>query len=411
MMVFSHRIQDEATKALNQKSSGRCWIFAALNALRVHMIRKYKLDESFEFSQTYLFWADKLEKSNYFLEAVLETLQVGSPEDKALDGRLFQWLLHAPVQDGGQWDMLVALIRKYGLLPKTVFPEAFHSGASAQLNSILTGRLREFARELVELYAKGISGDALRQAKTQMLLDVYRIVTVVLGDPPRAFDWAFRDKEKAFKCFEKLTPQTFAEEFAEVTHWIYPCVSLIHDPRNPYMQTYTVRFLGNVWESPPVLYVNVPIERIEEIARIEIVEKNKPVWFGCDVGKRCLRSSGILSTELFDFEGAFGQPAPGVSTKADRLRYGDSAMTHAMVLTGVNIATNSAPTHWRVENSWGDESGGDKGFFSMSAEWFREYVYQIVVDRETLPEDIRFALEKTTPVVLPPWDPMGALAQ
>lgn len=445
-MVFSHRIENEAPKALSQKSSGRCWIFAALNALRVQIIRKYKLEDSFELSQTYLFWADKIEKCNYFLEAVLEVLERGSDEERALDGRLFQWLLQAPVQDGGQWDMIVALIRKYGLLPKNVFPEAHNSTSSGDLRNLLTGRLREFARELREMHSRGASLDALRSEKTRMLSDLHRILTICLGDPPETFDWVFRDKDKKAACLPGMTPHRFAEEVAEVPRWVYPCVSLINDSRNPYYQTYTVRFLGSVWEAPPVLYLNLPIERLEVIARDSLVLRNRPVWYGCDVGKRLLRTSGLMSTAIWDYELAFSQAPPGVSNKADRLCYGDSSMTHAMVLTGVNLVDPSgamlkgqiptdskkdttaedikpAPpilsasdldkssiTHWRVENSWGDEIGTEKGFFSMTRDWFREFAFQIVVEREALDAKEDAALRDTTPIVLPPWDPMGALA-
>lgn len=395
--VFSHKV-DAENKAANQKSSGRCWIFAALNVLRQQLVKKYKLEPDFEMSQAYLFWCDKLEKANYFLEVVLATLE------EETDGRLLQFLLRAPVQDGGQWDMLVALVEKYGLMPKSVYPESHHSGNSSQLNWLLTSRLREFAWRLRAMHREGRPLQHLQETRKEMLVEIHRILTIVLGEPPTTFDWSFRDKDKEYKTFRGLTPLSFASEHTDAKAYS-DGVSLIHDPRNEYYRLYTVQYLGNVVGGRPVLYVNLPVESLKEYAMASI-KAGKSVWFGCDIGRFTHRQSGVMNMRIFDYELAFGIQH-GLS-KSDRLHYGESAMTHAMVLTGVNVGADDKPTHWRVENSWGDDHG-DKGYLSMSDDWFDQYTYQVVIERSLLPEKVLEVL-KQAPIVLPPWDPMGALA-
>lgn len=393
--VFSERLEMEA-KVTNQKVSGRCWIFAALNTLRLEVMKKYSL-EDFELSQSYLFWCDKLEKANWFLENILKTL------DEELSGRLLQFLLVDPVQDGGQWDMAVNLIEKYGIVPKNVFPESAHSGNSRQLNWLITVKLREFARRLREMHKNGKSMEELRNEKSIMLAAIYNILVITLGAPPKSFDWTFSNKDKKFCSFKDLTPLTFLKEHVGVD--LRKFVSLVHDPRNEYGRLYTVRSLGNVAEGRPVLYVNLPVEELKKYA-IKTIQAGREVWFGCDVSKFCHRQSGILDLDIFDYAGAYGVDFE--LDKADRLRYGESAMTHAMAFSGVHLEEDH-PLRWRIENSWG-EDGGDKGYFCMTDAWFTEYVYQVVVDRDFLSEEQRKILEQT-PIVLQPWDPLGALAK
>jgi bleomycin hydrolase len=252
--IFSDRLETEA-KVANQKSSGRCWLFAATNILRLNVMKKYNLEE-FEFSQAYLFWCDKLEKGNWFLENVLNTL------DEELDGRLVQFILKDPVQDGGQWDMVVNLIEKFGLMPKGVFAESAHSGNSARLNWLITVKLREFACQLRGMHEKGQPLKELRTTKEKMLSEIYNIVTISLGEPPQTFEWSFRNKDKKFQSFKNLTPLTFYQE--HVGEPIGDLVSLINDPRHEYEMLYTVQYLGNVAGGRPVLYLNLKIEELKK---------------------------------------------------------------------------------------------------------------------------------------------------
>ncbi len=394
--TFSHEIT--SGPITHQRQSGRCWIFAGLNTLRIPLMRDKKIKE-FEMSQTYLMFWDKLEKSNYFLETIMDTA------DEPTDSRLIAWLLQAPVQDGGQWDMLVNLINKYGLVPKYVMPETFHSSQSMPMNRLLTIKLREDAAILRQAHQSGSSPDELAATKEAMVSDIYQILAHFLGEPPHEFTFEYRDEDKVFHQELRLTPQEFYQQFVGVNLADY--VSLIHAPTadKPFGRTYTVQYLGNVRGGQPVRYLNVDINTLKDAAQAQILH-DEPVWFGCDVGKMSDRESGIMDPALFDFSQALG--VSFTMDKAQRLDYGESQMTHAMVLTGVNLL-DGHPNRWKVENSWGTDPGHN-GFFVMSDHWFDEYLYQVVINKKYLSAELREAFRQD-PIMLPPWDPMGSLAQ
>jgi len=394
--TFSHEI--ETGPITNQRASGRCWMFAGLNALRVPVKERCGLKE-FELSQAYQMFWDKFERANYFLESILETL--GEP----LDGRLVSWLLESPLNDGGQWDMFVNLVEKYGVVPKAVMPETFHSGSSGGMNRLLVVKLREDAARLREAHrAERASAEVLRGRKQEMLGEIYRMLAQFLGEPPARFDFEYRDQDKGFHRESGLTPLEFYARYVGLDLDAY--VSLIHAPTadKPFGRTYTVRFLGNVRGGREVLYLNVEIGTLKETALRQLTA-GEPVWFGCDVGKMSDRDSGVMDAALYDYAGVLGVPLH--LDKAARLDYGESRMTHAMVFTGVNVV-EGRPSRWKVENSWGKEPGHD-GYFVMSDAWFDEYMYQVVVRKEYLPAASRAALSQP-PIRLQPWDPMGALA-
>ena len=396
--TYSHLI--ETPEATNQKSSGRCWLFAGLNTLRLLAMKEMNV-ERFELSQSYLMFWDKLEKSNFFLESIIETV------DEPLDGRLVQWLLANLVSDGGQWDMFVNLIEKYGVVPKSVMLETNSSSKSGLMNAALTAKLREDARDLRQLHGEGESAEALRQAKGRMMEDLYAMLCIHLGKPPSSFVWEWRDKDKAFHRHEgPITPRGFFEKYVGAD--LDDMVCLIHAPTQdkPYRKMYTVQYLGNVVGGHPVRYLNVDIEPLKQ-ATAEMIVDGQVVWFGCDVGKSMERELGVLDPAIYDYELLYGTPFN--LDKAARLDYGHSRMTHAMVLTGVDLDGSGKPIKWRVENSWGTERG-DKGYMLMSDSWFDEYVYEVAVSRRFLSADLLAVLD-TEPVVLPPWDPMGALAR
>lgn len=392
--TFSHLVKP-LVPITNQKASGRCWLFAALNAMRLPLMRKYHL-EKFEFSQTYLFFWDKLEKANYFLENIIQL------REEELGCRLMSWLLARPHEDGGQWDMLVNLVEKYGLVPQEAMPESYHSGSSAKLNWLLNYKLREYAKELRE--SPATSSSQLRKIKLGMLEDVYRLLAIHLGEPPKRFDWRFHPKKGSFREFHDLTPQAFYSK--HVPYKIEDKVCLIHAPTadKSYYKSYTVQYLGNVLEGHPVRYVNVPIDQLGN-ATLKSLKSGEAVWFGCDVAKDFHRDLGYLDTELYDYQLLLDLDL-GLS-KGDRLAYGESCMSHAMLFTGVDILKGKA-NRWRVENSWGDKAG-EKGFFTMTNCWFNEHVYEVVVDKKFLSKKVQNILGRK-PIVLPPWDPMGSLA-
>ena len=393
--TFSHEI--ETGKITAQKASGRCWLFAGLNTLRLAVMRKLNLD-TFEFSQNYSMFWDKLEKANYFLESILDTVE------EEVDSRLVMWLLGAPVNDGGQWDMFVNLLEKYGAVPKHVMPETYQSSNTGVMNYVLTVKLREDAARLREGFRLGRSMDALRAMKEEMLGEIYRILCRCLGEPPQRFDFEYRDKDKNFYRDANLTPQEFLHKYVDVKLDDY--VSIINAPTadKPYGKTYTVQYLGNVKGGRDVLYLNVDIQTLKAAALAQLMD-NEPVWFGCDVGKMMDRDTGIMDLRMFDYSGALDVQF-GLN-KAERLDYRESAMTHAMVFTGVNVV-DGKPVRWKVENSWGTDPG-NQGFFIMSDAWFDEYLYQVVVNKKYLSAELQVALEQK-PIELKPWDPMGSLA-
>lgn len=394
--TYSHTVK--AGAATSQNGSGRCWMFAGLNLFRMRAAESMNL-EDFEISQNYpMFW-DKLEKSNYFLESILKTLDLPASD------RLIAWLISSPIQDGGQWDMFVNLIRKYGVVPKEVMPETESSSATGQMNDRITWKLREYAVRLREAHAAGADRADLIVQKQTMLDEVYRMLSIHLGEPPTEFVWQWRDKDKEFHRDGLLTPHQFLEKHCSPN--FNEMVCLIHCPQDTkeYDHLYTIDYLGNVVGGDIIRYLNVNVDTLKS-ATVKMIKEGKPVWFGCDVGKTFDRDLGMMDLDLFDYKGVYGLDF-GMD-KAQRLDYGQSLMTHAMVLTGVDLDDDGNPLKWRVENSWGDK-GGDKGFMMMTDAWFDEYLYEVVVDRSFVSEEI-LALLDGTPTALPPWDPMGSLA-
>lgn len=394
--VFSIDLTKDAVS--NQKASGRCWMFAALNTFRHKLISDFKL-ENFELSQAHTFFWDKYEKSNWFLEQIIATA------DQEIGSRKVKFLLDTPQQDGGQWDMVVALFEKYGVVPKSVYPESISSSASRELNQYLNKLLRQDAQLLRDLLAKGASPEEVQTQKENLLQEIFNFLAVNLGLPPRSFDFAYRDKDNVYHRDTNVTPQAFYEKYVGLKLSDY--VSIINAPTTdkPYNKSYTVELLGNVVGAPAVRYLNVEMNRFKELA-IAQLKAGESVWFGSDVGQSSNRQTGIMATNTYDFSSGLGIHFH--QDKAGRLDYSESLMTHAMVLTGVDLDDNELPLKWKVENSWGDKVG-DKGYFVASDSWMDEYTYQIVVRKEFLtPEEL--AAYQAQPQVLAPWDPMGALA-
>jgi bleomycin hydrolase len=385
-------------KVTNQERSGRCWLFAGLNLLRVGAMHKMGLKE-FEFSQNYAMFWDKIERANYFLEAVIETA------DRELGDRTIAFLLQSAAEDGGQWNMFAALVGKHGLVPKSVMPETQSSSNTGRMNAILRSQLRQGARAVRAAYAAG-GAAAARAEKAEILRVIYRVLCIHLGTPPERFDWQWTDKDREFHRDGVLTPQEFAAKYVELPVADYVC--LVHDPRatSPQGRTFTVEYLGNVIGAPPVTYLNVDVPLLKRLTAASL-SAGEPVWFGCDVGKMMSNEYGIWDAALYDLPSVYDTPFD--LDKAARLEYGESQMTHAMLFTGVDLGADGASRRWRVENSWGSDTGRD-GFYTMNDSWFDEYVFEIAARRSALPPELQAALD-TEPIVLPAWDPMGALAR
>ena len=386
-------------KVSDQKASGRCWMFAALNTFRHKMIAGFQL-EDFELSQAHTFFWDKYEKSNWFLEQVIATA------DQELTSRKVKFLLDTPQQDGGQWDMVVALFEKYGVVPKSVYPESISSSNSRELNQILNKLLRQDAQILRELVAEGANSAELQAKKEELLQEVFNFLAMNLGLPPRQFDFSYRDKDNHFHSESGLTPLTFYQKYVDLKLADY--VSIINAPTadKPYGRSYTVEMLGNVVGSKPVRYLNVEMDRLKGLA-IAQMQSGETVWFGSDVAQSSNRKAGVMAEGMHDFTASMDIRL--TQDKAGRLDYSESLMTHAMVLTGVDLDENGKAKKWKVENSWG-EKVGNKGYFVASDAWMDEYTYQIVVRKEFL-TSAELAAYEAEPLVLAPWDPMGALAK
>jgi len=392
--TFSTKLDD--WKATNQKASGRCWLFAVLNLMRPGAMEKMGIKE-FEFSQAHSHFWDKFERSNQNLEAIIATA------DRPLDDRTIGFILDHPSEDGGQWNMAINVINKHGVVPQAAFPESQSSSSTRYMNANLRLLIRSIACEIRDLMDGGGTAKEARAHKQERMGDVWRLLCTHLGTPPEKFDWQWRDKDGEFHTRGTMTPIEFRDEFVTIDYNDYVC--LVHDPRNPKLQTYTVDFLQNVYGGPPVEYLNIEIGEMKDITR-RILEDGETVWFGCDTGKHMHRTLGLWDAKLFEFEEMYGVEF-GID-KRQRLDYHHSLMTHAMLFTGVDV-TDKGVRRWRVENSWGAKQSGRDGFYTMNDSWFDEYMFEIAAHKSYLSKEMVAALE-TEPVVLPAWDPMGSLA-
>ena len=390
---FSIKLDD--WKVTAQMRSGRCWLFATLNLFRVGAMKKMNL-KNFEFSQAHIHFWDKFERSNHLLESIIET------SDRPVDDRTIHFLLSDPIGDGGQWNMAMNLVRKHGLVPKTAYPESNSSSATRWMNGELKDILRSSASEIRAIIDGGGTVEEARVHKEKRIADIWKMLCIHLGTPPKTFNWQWRDKDGEFHRNGRMTPQQFAAEFVDIEWEDYVCI--VNDPRNEYYRTYTVDFLQNVAGGPPVVYLNVPSKEMKAITQ-KLLEDGIPVWMGCDVGKEMDRKRGLWDADLFDVEGLYGVEY-GMD-KADRLRHNQTMMTHAMLFTGVDVV-NGRPRRWRVENSWGQDTG-QKGYYTMNDSWYDQYMFEIAAPKDYLTEKMLEGLE-TEPVVLPAWDPMGSLA-
>ena len=395
-MDFNFDINIKTMPATNQKASGRCWLFAATNVCREIIANKCEMS-NFELSQSYLAFYDRLEKANYLLESVIELL------DKEYDDRTLAFLLQNGVGDGGQWDMFVNLVNKYGLCPKNVFPETSTSSGTRETAQVINFNIRKFASDAKKLNAeKGLK--AVRKAKEELLDKIYTLLSDAYGLVPSTFDFEYTDKDGNYKLAKGFTPLSFKDKFLGDT--LNDFVSLINAPTKdkPFGKTYTVAYLGNVVGGKEVTHLNVTMDRMKELILAQLKD-NRIVWFGSDVGFYGDRELGVWDDQKFDLETPFGLSL--IMDKGESLDYHASQMNHAMCITGVSFK-DGAPRKWKIENSWGKDRAKD-GYYIMSNTWFDQFVYQAVVDKKYLNEKERKAL-KEKPIVLKPWDPMGSLA-
>ena len=385
---FSHRVP---TKGItNQKSSGRCWLFTGLNVLRAKVIAKYDLP-GLEFSQNYNSFYDLLEKSNLFLQAIIDT------RDLPMEDRKVDWLLKNPIGDGGQFTGVSNLLMKYGVVPREVMPETFQSENTSQMAMILKWKLREYALELRTLKA-----NKAMERKEAMLTEIYRILVECLGVPPTEFEWTRYDKSGKAVSTKKYTPKSFYEEYiGDDLENNY--IMVMNDPSREYGKVYEIEYDRHVYDGENWLYINLPIERVKELA-IASIKDNTAMYFSCDVGKFMDRKKGTLDVKNMDYASLFRTEFP--MDKKQRIETYSSGSSHAMTLIAVDLDEAGQPKKWMVENSWG-ASSGYQGNLIMTDEWFNEYMFRVVIEKKYVPADIMKMLEQK-PIMLPSWDPMFA---
>ena len=384
-------------EATHQDRSGRCWLFSSLNVARFIAKKNMNLKE-FEFSQNYAMYYDKLERVNYFLKDVAALVEAGEPADS----RLIQHLLADVMGDGGQWTMAMNVYKKYGAVPKDLFPETESSKNTGPMNNKLCELMRQ---AVAHMYENPENIDQIVKNATEA---GHRILTIHLGEPPVSFDWEWTDKDDEFHRDGEITPVEFWKKYVGSAD-LESYVCLVDDPRkeHPKGRKIAIEHLGNVVGGGATEYLNVPNQFMKDCVRRVLVEQGIPVWFGAECGPMMDREAGAWATDLFEYDRVYGVRFD--LSKEQRVRFGDSAMDHAMAFAGVDVADDGTTTRrWRVENSWGDKIA-DKGYFTMSDDWFTEYVYEVAVPKALLPEEYQKALEEPA-ISLPAWDPMGALA-
>lgn len=370
----------------NQYKSGRCWMFTSMNVLRPKMKSKYEMGE-FMFSHNYLYFYDIFEKSNLFLENIIATV------DKAWDDRKVEFYLGTPVGDGGVWNSFTNLVEKYGLVPKSAMHETNTSNNTGQMRFVLNKILRQAA------YKIRTNKSQAKELKMKALKDVYRLLVINLGFPPKTFDWEYKNKDGDIKVIKDLTPLKFAKLFGNNDYSNY--VMLMDDPTREYGKLYEIESDRNVMEGRNWTYINLPAEKIKKYA-LKSLQDDQAMYFSCDVGKQMDRDNGYLALNNFDYEALFGIDMS--SSKKARVLTKQSGSSHGMNLMGVDVDENGKITQWKLENSWGSNSG-HKGFLTMTDEWFDQYMFRVVILDKYIDKDVLEILEQK-PTMLKPWDPM-----
>ena len=386
------------TKAItNQKSSGRCWLYTGLNTLRPLVQEEYKIEE-FEFSQTYNFFWDQLEKANLFMEIAISTAHL------PMDDRKVEWLFKNPIGDGGQWTTFADIVKKYGLVPKSAMPETFQSEKTAMMRRLIKRKLREQGLQLRILTLSKMHEGHKIEAKMKMLEEIYRILVLTLGEPPESFVWQYKNSDEEISDPKTYTPKEFYEELIGLDLDDY--VMFMNDPMREYNKLYEVEFDRNLVEGANWKYINLPNDKIKESAKRSILN-GEAMYFSCDVGKQLDSKNGTLDLNNYNYSDLLGVDFK--MNKKERMLTFESGSTHGMALSGVNILADGTIDKWLLENSWGKEKGNE-GFLTMTDEWFDQYMFRLIINKKYIDEDILKILEQEA-TLLPPWDPVFAPEQ
>lgn len=354
--------------------------------------KKFNL-KSFEFSENYSFFWDQLEKSNLFLENIIKT------RNKDYLDRKVEWLFKHPVSDGGVWNMAVGVIEKYGLVPKSVMPETYHSSHTRDMSRIIGKKLREDGIRLRQMHEQGKLLESLREAKEEMMIDIYKLLVYHLGEPPAEFAWRFKDKDDKISELKTYTPVKFFKKTVDIDLKNY--VMMMNDPTRPYNKLYEIEYYRDLVEGVNWKYINLPNRTLKEFAKASLSD-GEAMYFACDVGKQLNRDEGLLSLDNYDYESLYGIKFD--MNKKERILACASGSTHGMALIGVETNENGKITKWLLENSWSKDAGHN-GFLTMTDEWFDEYMFRIVIHKKYISTKVLEILEEK-PVLLKPWDPM-----
>lgn len=385
--VFS--VELDTGKVSNQKHSGRCWLFATLNTLRHQFAAEYQVKD-FELSQNYLFFWDRVERANTFLQNILNTAY------SDIKDREVSFYLGMAAGDGGQWNMAASLIEKYGLVPTYAMPETYNTNNTTEVDDVMNLKLRKDALELRTLVSQGADRQNIENAKLEMISEIYRIAAYAFGEPPVSFDLEYRDDDKKYHRVPQMMPKTFYQDY--FTLQLKDYVVLTNAPDHEYDKLFALPSQDNVAGGMPIEFLNVPIKYLKQAA-IDQLNDGEAVWFGNDVLQQMDRKRGLLDSQLYHRDELLGLDLS--MSKAQRLETGQAEVTHAMTLTGVDLVDDQ-PRRWKVENSWG-ETNGEKGYFVMTDQWFEDYTYEVVVNRKYLTKQQQQVAD-SQPEKLAPWD-------
>ena len=387
-------VETKKQSITDQKSSGRCWMFSGLNVLRSNFAKRTD-SLSVELSQDYLFFWDQLEKANLMLQGVIDTAK------EPIDAQRVQFFFHYPISDGGTFCGVADLAEKYGLVPAAVCPETYSAENTSKMASVIKSKLREMGLELRRMVADGKKVSAIQQRKTEMLSEVYYMLTITLGEPVKEFSFAFKDKNgKTVSAPKKYTPKEFYQEIVGgPLNGTF--IMVMNDPRREYYKTYEVEYDRHTYDGHNWKYLNLPMEDIETLA-IASLKDGRKLYSSYDVAKQLDRKRGYCDLNNYDYESLFNTTFK--MSKAERISTFDSGSTHAMTLAAVDLNQNGEPLKWKAENSWG-ASWGQQGCLIMTDRWFREYMFRLVVDKQYVSEKLLKDYDQK-PIMVMPEDPL-----
>lgn len=382
-LPFSFNVSlPETTQPLDQKNSGRCWIFAALNVLRHKLIQHYKLPSNFELSEAYIARCDKLERCNACLEILYEFAK------KKITNQSIEYAFLIPrlLEDGGTWGMFVNVIKKYGIVPKDIYPDNAQATTTYAVNSVIS----QIVMQSSALITSDISHNEFMKIKADVLEKCFKVINTCYGNVPKKFKWTYKEKitEKEY------TPMSFYNKIVKRVVDVSKFVSICNFPPEQYHTTLCVEYIQNVLDQKDSVrykdsnrYYNLPKDDFKA-AIAKTIANGNAVWFAAEWGKHYYldihtvldeKSSNV--SEFFDIDLH--------TTKKQGLETQSTIPVHAMVFVGCNV-TNKKPltiNRWKVENSHGNKTK-TQGFITMSDSWMNDYVIVAAVPRNCLPKHL-----------------------